>query len=62
MKNLIRTLVWTAIFAWPAVETYRWYQAEQDLAERQSIENKVMHRLAMSKQKVQVAQTAQEEH
>jgi len=62
MKTLIRTLVWTAIIAWPSVETYRWYAAEQDLASRLQVEAKVMHRLAMTKQKVQMAQTAPEPH
>ncbi len=62
MKNLIRTLVVVALFAWPAVETYRWYAAEQDLAARKQIESKVLQRLALAKQKGQVAQAAPEPH
>jgi hypothetical protein len=63
MKNLIRILVLAAIFAWPAVETYRWYAAEQDLAARKQVEVKVMRNLAAAKQKnVQMAQTAPEPH
>ena len=57
-KNLIRTLVLAGLFAWPAVETCRLYAAKQDLAARQQLESKVSHRLAMTRQKNQVAQTA----
>ena len=62
MKTLIRSLVWTALFAWPTVETYRWYAAEKDLSARLQVEAKVMHRLAMAKQKVHMAQTVPEPH
>ena len=65
MKNLIRAIVWAAILAWPAVETYKWYSAEQDLTARRQVEAKVLHRLAAARQAaVQMAQTqpAPEQH
>ena len=55
-KNLIRTLVLAGLFAWPAVETCRLYAAKQDLAARLQVESTVTHRLAMTRQKNQVAQ------
>jgi len=55
-KNLVRAVVLAALFAWPAVETYRLYAARLDLASRKTLESKVTQRLAMAKQKTQVAQ------
>jgi len=63
MKNVIRTIVWAAILAWPGVETYRWYAAEQDLAARKQVEAKVLQHLAAAKQgAAQMAQTTPEQH
>ena len=50
-KNLVRTVVLLAIFAWPAVESLRLWEAQQDLANRQKVETKVTTRLAMAKAK-----------
>jgi hypothetical protein len=47
----IRAVVYSAILAWPAVETYRWYQAHQALAASTELERKVSTRLAESKAK-----------
>ncbi len=50
-KTWIRAVVYSAILAWPAVETYRWYQAHQQLAASTELERKVSTRLASSKAK-----------
>lgn len=54
-KNCIRIVVLLALLAWPAVESYRLYEAKQDLAARLALETKVTQKLVMSKQKQQVA-------
>jgi regulatory protein YycH of two-component signal transduction system YycFG len=50
-KNLVRTVVLFGLVAWPAVESYRLWEAQQDLASRQKVEAKVTTRLAMAKAK-----------
>jgi len=55
-RNLVRIVVLAALFAWPAIEVYRLQAAKQDFAARQKVEVKVTQRLAMAKQKTQVAQ------
>ena len=55
-KNLVRIVVLAALFAWPGVEFYRLQAAKQDLAARRQVQTKVTQRLAMAKQKTQVAQ------
>ncbi|HUR44614.1 MAG TPA: hypothetical protein VMZ27_01970 [Candidatus Saccharimonadales bacterium] len=50
-KNLVRTVVMLALIAWPAVESFRLWEARQDLASRQKVESKVTTRLAMAKAK-----------
>jgi regulatory protein YycH of two-component signal transduction system YycFG len=50
-KNLVRTVVLLGLVAWPAVESYRLWEARQDLASRQKVESKVTTRLAMAKAK-----------
>ena len=50
-KNLVRTVVLLALVAWPAVESFRLWEAQQDLASRQKVEAKVSTRLAMTKAK-----------
>jgi hypothetical protein len=60
-KNLVRTVVLLALAAWPAVESYRLWEARQDLASRLKVESKVTTRLAMSKAKnAQLANVAPE--
>ena len=59
-KNLVRIVVLAALFAWPSVELYRLQAAKQDLASRRKVEAKVTQRLAMTKQKTQVAQGSAE--
>ncbi len=56
-KNVVRAVVLLGLMAWPGVETYRLYAARQDLAARLQTESKVTLRLAMARQKTQVAQT-----
>ena len=56
-KNLVRAVVLAALCAWPGVEMYRLYSAKQDLAARLQVESKVNLRLAMTRQKMQFAQT-----
>jgi hypothetical protein len=53
--NLLRVMVYGALIAWPTVESYRLYAAKQDLASRQQVEAKVTQRLAMTRQKTQMA-------
>ena len=48
-KNLVRTVVLLALIAWPAVESYRLWEAQLDLASRLAVESKVTTRLAMAK-------------
>ena len=66
MKNVVRAIVWVAILAWPGVETYRWYAAEQDLAARRKVETRVLQNLAAAKQSAaqqqMAAQTKPEPH
>ena len=50
-KNLVRTVVLLGLVAWPAVESYRLWEAQQDLASRIKVESKVTTRLAMAKAK-----------
>ena len=50
-KNLVRTVVLLGLIAWPGVESYRLWEAQQDLASRQKVEAKVTTRLAMAKAK-----------
>ena len=47
----IRAVVYSAILAWPAVETYRCYKAHQQLAANTELEAKVSTRLAAAKAK-----------
>src|SRR5438876_9121586 len=61
-KNLIRAVVLAALCAWPGVEMYRLYAAKQDLASRLQVESKVTLRLAMTRQKTQLAQTPAAKH
>jgi hypothetical protein len=57
-KNVVRTVVLLGLMAWPGVEGYRLCAARQDLAARLQVESRVTLRLAMARQKTQVAQTA----
>ena len=57
-KNVIRIVVLVALMVWPGVESYRLYAARQDLATRLQVESKVTLRLAMARQKMNVAQSA----
>ena len=50
-KNLVRTVVLLGLVAWPAVESYRLWEAQQDLASRIKVESKMTTRLAMAKAK-----------
>ncbi len=50
-KNLIRAVVLAAIFAWPAVESYNYYVAKQQVAESQVLLEKVNKQLALCRQK-----------
>ena len=61
-KNLIRAVVLAALCVWPGVEMYRLYAAKQDLASRLQVESKVNLRLAMTRQKTQLAQTPAPKH
>ncbi len=54
-KNWIRVAVLAAIFAWPTVETYRYFAATRELAESQRVEQQVSLRLAQAKAATQVA-------
>jgi len=58
-KNLVRTIVAAGLIAWPSVEIYRLQAAKKDLAARLQVESKVNVRLAMARQKNQLAQAAQ---
>lgn len=60
-RTSIRVLVLAAIFAWPAVETYRTWQAHQQLAASTKVEQKVTVRLADARAKAatQVARTGE---
>ena len=55
-RNLVRIVVLAALFAWPAIEVYRLQAAKQDLAARENVRARVTQRLAMAKEKTQVAQ------
>jgi hypothetical protein len=62
MKNkaLIRTLVFVAIFAWPAVECYRYAQAKQALAASERQQAIMSQQLAQVRAKhSEIARTAQ---
>ncbi len=48
-KNLIRLLVAAAIFAWPGVETYRYFVATQQLADSEALLTKVNTQVAQAK-------------
>jgi len=47
----VRVLVWSAVLAWPAVETYRLYHAKQELASSTQLQEKVSARLADARAK-----------
>lgn len=58
-KTIIRVVVFAAIFAWPAVESYRYYVARQQLADSQEREKKVTQQVASLKAKsAQLAKNA----
>lgn len=50
-KNLVRVLVLAAIFAWPGVETYRYFTATQCLAASEQLLVQVNHQLAQARAK-----------
>jgi hypothetical protein len=52
-KNLIRVLVLAAIFAYPAVETYRYFVATENLAASEQMLSQVETKLAQVKAKHQ---------
>ena len=54
-KNLIRLAVAAAIFAWPGVETYRYFAATQKLAASEQLLTKVNTQLAQAKARQQPA-------
>jgi hypothetical protein len=54
-KNCIRTLVVAALIAWPAVETYRLYAANQELAASNKLQQTVSAKLAQLRSTTQVA-------
>jgi hypothetical protein len=53
MKNkaLIRFVVFAAIFAWPAVESYRYYAARQQLAASEELHSSVSAQVAQVRAK-----------
>lgn len=53
-------MVYCAILAWPAVETYRWYQVQQALAASTELERKVSTRLAEAKAKANTQVASQQ--
>ena len=62
MKNkaLIRFIVFAAIFAWPAVESYRYYAARQQLAASEELHASMSTKLAQARAKhAPVTRTAQ---
>jgi hypothetical protein len=54
-NTLIRVVVYSAILAWPAVESYRLYRTQQQLATSTEVYGKVSQRLAKAKATTQVA-------
>jgi hypothetical protein len=54
-KNCIRIAVLVALVAWPAVETYRLYAANQDLVASRKLQQSVSTRLAQLRSTTQVA-------
>ena len=60
-KTLLRAVLYSAILAWPAVETYRCYQAHQALNASTELERKVSTRLAEAKAK-QTTQVARQQN
>ena len=54
-QTLIRAVVYSAILAWPAVEGYRLYRVQQQLASSTEVYSKVSQRLAKAKASTQVA-------
>jgi hypothetical protein len=53
MKNkaVIRLIVFAAIFAWPAVESYRFYVARQQLAASEALHANVTAQVAQARAK-----------
>jgi hypothetical protein len=53
MKNkaFVRILVFAAIFAWPAIESYRYYVARQQLASSEQLYASVNERVAQVRAK-----------
>ena len=59
-KALIRVLVFAAIFAWPAVESYRYYVARQQLAASEQLRASVTEQVAQVRAKhAPITRTAQ---
>jgi hypothetical protein len=56
-KNLIRVVVAVALFAWPGVETYRYFLATQNLAATEQLLGQVQTQLAQAKARQQPAVT-----
>lgn len=55
-KNSIRVVVFAAILAWPAVETFRLWDTTQKMTEAQALERSVRTKLEAARAKhVQVA-------
>lgn len=55
-KFWIRLVVFTALLAWPGVETYRFWVSTQELAKAQALERSVTAKLQAARAKhVQVA-------
>lgn len=54
-KNCVRIVVLVALLAWPTVETYRLYAANQELAASSKLQQSVSVRLTQLRNTTQVA-------
>ena len=62
MKNraFVRIVLYAALFAWPAVESYRYYVARQELAASEQLHASVTEKVAQARAKqTPVTRTAQ---
>jgi hypothetical protein len=48
-KNVIRVIVLAGLFAWPAVETYRYFVASENLMASEKVLSQVQTKLAQAK-------------